>query len=79
MEFSMPVDPTAHRLAEEVAAARQALIERTSAAPGEWWQAWDLKAKVRNGWGAGVTGLALGGLIADGTFEVQGDSVRLSG
>ncbi len=74
----MPVDPTSEQLAKEVAAARQALVNRTHEAPEQWWPAGDLKARVRNGWSAGATGLALGDLIADGTFEVQGDSVRLS-
>lgn len=75
----MPVDPTSELLAREVAEARRALIDRTRDAPDEWWPAGELKAGVRNGWSAGAAGLALGDLIADGTFEVRGDSVRLSG
>lgn len=75
----MSVDPTSERLAREIAEARQALVNRIQEAPSQWWPASDLKARVRNGWSAGATGLALGDLIADGTLEVQGDSVRLSG
>lgn len=74
----MPVDPTSEQLAREISEARRELIARTQATPGQWRAAWELKAEVRNGWSAGTTSLALSGLIADGTFDVQGDSVRLN-
>jgi hypothetical protein len=79
MEARMAIDPTSERLACEIAEARRALVERLRETPDDWFRASDLKAEVRNGWSAGTTGLALGDLIADGTFEVQGDPVRLSG
>lgn len=75
----MSVDPTSERLAREVEEARQALVDRLRETPNDWRHASELKAEVRNGWSAGTTGLALGDLIADGTFQVRGDSVRLSG
>jgi hypothetical protein len=78
MGLHMSADPTSEQLAHEIAEARQALLDRTREARGAWLPALVLKAEVRNGWSAGATGLALGDLIADGTFEVQGDAVRLS-
>jgi hypothetical protein len=76
MELAMPRTPTAD-LTEEIAAARAALIETVQSEPDTWWSAYDLKIDVRNGWSAGAMSLALNGLVADGTFDAEGDKVRL--
>ncbi len=74
----MSLDPTVAGLREEVQKARQALIETSGRQPDYWWSPRELKAASKNGWTYGATGLALNGLIDDGTFAVSGDKIRLN-
>lgn len=74
----MAVDATAAALATEIDRAREALIEKSQEDREQWWPAWELRAAVKNGWSDGATNLALNELLEDGTFEVQGDAVRIS-
>lgn len=78
MELEMAVDATAAALATEIDRAREALIEKSQEDREQWWPAWELRAAVKNGWSDGATNLALNELLEDGTFEVQGDAVRIS-
>jgi hypothetical protein len=79
MEAKMALDATTAFLAGEISQAREALISKArTAPPGHCWPAWELKMRARNGWSDGAMNLALNRLIADGTFTVAGDSVRLN-
>jgi hypothetical protein len=73
MEMQMSADATFTALAEEISAARAALIERASRSPDHWWDPFELKAVARNGWSAGAMNLALGELLDEGTFELDAD------
>lgn len=75
MEVSMSPDATSERLAEEIEEAREALIER--AKEREWWRAYELKDRTRNGWSAGAMNIAFRRLIDAHVFEQQGDRIRL--
>jgi hypothetical protein len=78
MEASMSVDATSERLAEEIEEARKALVERASErGPDDWWHAYELKDRARNGWSAGAMNIAFRRLLAAGVFEQQGDRIRL--
>jgi hypothetical protein len=79
MEFEMAVDATSAALAAEIGLAREALIRKSRENPAHWWPAWKIRAEVKNGWRDGATSLALNQLLDDGTFEVEGDTVRISG
>ncbi len=74
----MSLDPTVAKLREEVQKAREALIQTSSAQPDHWWSPREIKAASKNGWSYGATGLALNGLIDDGTFVVSEHKVRVS-
>lgn len=78
MELEMAVDATSAALAVEIGKAREALIEKSQENRNQWWPAWELRAAVKNGWTDGATNLALNQLLEDGTFEVKGDTVRVS-
>jgi hypothetical protein len=69
----MSADATSTALIEEIAAARDALVEQANRSPSKWWDAFELKTMARNGWSAGAMGLALGELLDDGTFELGAD------
>ena len=74
----MSVDATSERLAEEIEEARKALVERASErGPDDWWHAYELKDRARNGWSAGAMNIAFRRLLAAGVFEQQGDRIRL--
>jgi hypothetical protein len=76
METSMTRDPAFASVSNEVRAARDALVE--TAGQREWWTAYELKVRARNGWGSGAMSLAMNDLVEDGTFEVGDDlKVRL--
>lgn len=66
-------------LADEMVAARGALLELVNEDPKRWWQAYNLKTRARSDLSAGAVSLALNRLIDDGTLDVAGDAVRLSG
>jgi hypothetical protein len=79
MGLGMAVDATSAALAAEIGLAREALISKSRENPDQWWPAWEIRAEVKNGWSDGATSLALNQLLDDGTFEVRGDTVRISG
>lgn len=65
----MTIDATDRVLDEEIAAAREKLIEVAGEQGDAWWTAYELKVRARNGWSSGAMSLALRELIVDGTFE----------
>ena len=74
----MTTDPAFELVSEEVAAARDALVEAAQADAGKWWSAYELKIHARNGSGSGAVSLAMNDLVDDGTFELNEDlRVRL--
>jgi hypothetical protein len=77
MGNTMTVDATDRAVNAEVAAARDALFELASSRPSEWWTAYDLKVRARNGWSAGAMGLALRELIDEGVLEQREDDLRV--
>jgi hypothetical protein len=80
MEIRMTFDHAYAAVAEEVRAARDALVRVAGAQKNEWWYPADLRMQARNGWSAGAMGVALDGLVDDGVFEVSPDlCVRLRG
>jgi hypothetical protein len=78
MEASMSPDATSERLAQEIEEARDALIERAKEKkPEEWWRAYELKDRARNGWSTGAMNIAFRRLLDADVFEVDGDLIRL--
>lgn len=76
----MPTDATFAALADEIASARDALLELASEQPDRWWRPYELKVQARNGWSAGAMDLALEELIDAGALEVgQALRVRVHG
>jgi hypothetical protein len=73
------LDPTAAALAEEVAAAREALVDLCMSSPERSWPAYELKRAARNGWSAGAMTLALNRLLSEGVLRADGDLVHLTG
>ena len=73
------LDPTAAALAEEVAAAREALIDLCRRSPERSWPAYELKRAARNGWSAGAMTLALNRLLSEGVLGADGDLIHLTG
>ncbi|HEU4702000.1 MAG TPA: hypothetical protein VFS37_05905 [Conexibacter sp.] len=73
MENVMSADATTAAVIDEIAAARDALIDCAQREPDKWWEAFELKTAARNGWSAGAMGLALGELLDDGVFELDAD------
>ena len=72
----MTVDATDQAVNEEVAAARDAIVELASSSD-KWWTAYELKVRARNGWSAGAMGLALRELVDEGILEQREDDLRL--
>jgi hypothetical protein len=72
----MTVDAVDVVLEEHIAAAKQALVDFSTAEPAEWWTAFDLKARSRNGWSGSVMGLALYELLDENRFE-RGADLRI--
>jgi hypothetical protein len=73
----MRVDAVTEQLADEIVAARGALLERINENPERWWPAYELKDDARNGHSAGAMNMALTRLIDDGLVELDGDRIRL--
>ena len=74
----MSPDATSERLSQEIEEAREALIERAKEkGPEEWWHAYELKDRARNGWSAGAMNIAFRRLLDADVFEVNGDLIRL--
>jgi|GEM_PF-2442920 len=71
-------DPTATSLTKEIAAARDAIVALCQQDPDRTWHAFELKAQARNGWSAGAMTLALNRLLSEGTFQLEGDCIRLT-
>jgi hypothetical protein len=77
MEFKVTFDHAYAAVAEEVSAAREALVSVAGSKDG-WWYPADLRMQARNGWSAGAMGVALDELVETGVFEVGSDlCVRL--
>lgn len=76
MGMPMPVDAIDDLLREEVARARDALIDVAYQDRERWWTAYELKRRARNGWSSGVMGLALRELLSEGHFE-RGPDLRV--
>lgn len=74
----MSPDATSERLVKEIEEAREALIEKAKERPADqWWRAYELKDRARNGWSAGAMNIAFRRLIESDIFEQQGDRIRL--
>jgi hypothetical protein len=73
------MDPTAALLAEEVGAARDALVDLCRRNPERTWPAYELKRTARNGWSAGAMTLALNHLLSEGVLQADGDLIHLTG
>jgi len=78
MEVSMSPDVASKRLEQEIEEARQALLDAAAERPAEdWWYAFELKDRARNGWSAGAMNIAFRLLVKEHVFEVEGDRIRL--
>jgi hypothetical protein len=66
----------ADRLADDVASAKDALIEVAESEPGRWWRAAELKTRARNGWDPGAMSIAMAELIDEERFQV-GDRLHV--
>lgn len=69
----MTSDAAFESLTDEILQARRALLALTASEPGKRWHPYELKTRARNGWSASAMGLALDGLIDEGSFEVHDD------
>jgi hypothetical protein len=58
-------------LAEQVQAARAALLARAQTDPEKWWTAAELRDLVANGWPSTTVMIALNRLIADHLFDLD--------
>lgn len=70
-------DATDRVLAEEIAKARDVLLEVASTEEDRWWTARELKVRARNGWSSGVMGLALRSLIEEGLLEQRRSDLQV--
>jgi hypothetical protein len=73
----MKRDAASEQLANEVAEAREALVDSARRDPERWWFAYELKDQARNGWSSSAMSMALTRLIDTDVFELQGDRIRL--
>jgi hypothetical protein len=65
-------EPAVASLAEEVEAARAALVEIAGSEPDRWWTARELRDRCQNGWAPAAVMIALNRLVAEGRFERDG-------
>ena len=77
MEAAMSPDALSEQLAQEIDEAREALIAQARQRD-DWWHAYELKDRARNGWSAGAMNIAFRRLIETKVFEQQGDRIRLN-
>jgi hypothetical protein len=76
MEAAMSPDVMSEQLAKEIQEAGEALLARAKERD-DWWHAYELKDRARNGWSAGAMNIALRRLVDTNVFEQQGDRIRL--
>ena len=67
----MTFDSVDRALEADVRAAKQKLVE--VAAERDYWTAFELKKRARNGWGSSTMGLALYALLDEGTLARASD------
>jgi hypothetical protein len=73
METAMAPSAGERALTEAITQASAALMRAAQEEPGRWWTAYELKVNARNGFSAGVMGLALRRLIDEGELERRSD------